>query len=37
MENKLADITLQFSVDILKFTDNIKGHYYMLAVQFVVC
>ena len=26
-ENKLADLSMDFAVSILKFTDNIKGHY----------
>ena len=26
-ENKLADLSTEFAVQILKFTDNIKGHY----------
>lgn len=26
-ENKLADISMDFAVDILKMCDNIKGHY----------
>ena len=26
-ENKLADISTEFAVQILKFTDGIKGHY----------
>ena len=26
-ENKLADMSTQFAIDILKLTDNIKGHY----------
>ena len=27
VENKLADISTEFSIQILKLTDNIKGHY----------
>lgn len=26
-ENKLADISTEFAIQILKLTDNIKGHY----------
>ena len=26
-ENKLADLSMDFAVNILKLTDNIKGHY----------
>ena len=26
-ENKLADMSMDFAVNILKLTDNIKGHY----------
>ena len=26
-ENKLADLSTEFAVQILKFTDDIKGHY----------
>lgn len=26
-ENKLADLSMDFAVSILKLTDNIKGHY----------
>ena len=26
-ENKLADLSMNFAVNILKLTDNIKGHY----------
>ena len=26
-ENKLADLSMDFAVDILKMTDGIKGHY----------
>lgn len=26
-ENKLADLSMDFSIKILKLTDNIKGHY----------
>jgi len=26
-ENKLADLSIDFAVNILKLTDNIKGHY----------
>ncbi len=26
-ENKLADLSMDFAVKILKFSDNIKGHY----------
>ena len=26
-ENKLADMSTQFAIDILKLTDGIKGHY----------
>ena len=26
-ENKLADLSMNFAVEILKMTDNIKGHY----------
>lgn len=26
-ENKLADLTTEFAIQILKLTDNIKGHY----------
>ena len=26
-ENKLADLSTEFAVQILKFTDSIKGHY----------
>ena len=26
-ENKLADLSMDFAVSVLKLTDNIKGHY----------
>ena len=26
-ENKLADLSTEFAVQVLKFTDDIKGHY----------
>lgn len=26
-ENKLAELSMKFAIDILKLTDNIKGHY----------
>ena len=26
-ENKLADLSMDFAVDVLKLCDNIKGHY----------
>ena len=26
-ENKLADLSMDFAVDVLKITENIKGHY----------
>ena len=26
-ENKLADLSMDFAVEILKMTDGIKGHY----------
>lgn len=28
-ENKLADLSIDFAVDILNLTENIKGHYYL--------
>ncbi len=29
-ENKLADISTDFAIQILKFTDGIKGHYALI-------
>lgn len=29
-ENKLADLSMDFAVDILKVCDNIKGHYSLI-------
>ena len=29
-ENKLADLSMDFAVNILKLTDNIKGHYSLI-------
>ena len=29
-ENKLADLSMAFAVDILKMCDNIKGHYSLI-------
>ncbi len=29
-ENKLADLSMDFAVSILKLTDNIKGHYSLI-------
>ena len=28
-ENKLADISTEFAIQILKLTENIEGHYYL--------
>ena len=30
VENKLADLSMDFAVNILKLTDNIKGHYSLI-------
>ena len=28
-ENKLADLSTEFAIQILKLTENIKGHYFL--------
>ncbi len=36
-ENKLADMSTEFAIQILKLTENIKGHYSLSQTQIGVC